>query len=283
MSSEKQENFKYECADRYLMKKHDLVLIHSFPTNSTILRGLTDFLKDYFNVHFIDLPGFNKDVPPLKDISMENYASYVQDYIENLGLNKYWIGGISFGFLIANSVVTGKKCRGILSIEPYLESQQLGMKWYVKLYSVVMAEIIHYIHINKIVYGSRLFKSVLKLTGAHPRHTKMMLKTVDARTFFETARLILKDSWQIRFKKVPYILIINKNDRTINPQYARNKFKKNVEDLIIVHTTVEHYPKYIKKVYFQKHIKKKDMKRIISYMDKHDKKQRTAHCKHRQI
>src|SRR3989338_8142785 len=49
------------------MKPH-LVLVHSFPTNSNILSGLIEFLEQYFTVHFIDLPGFTKQIPPLKKI-----------------------------------------------------------------------------------------------------------------------------------------------------------------------------------------------------------------------
>lgn len=42
------------------MKKENLVLLHSFPTNSILLSGYIEYLSDYF----IDLPGFTKVVPP---------------------------------------------------------------------------------------------------------------------------------------------------------------------------------------------------------------------------
>jgi len=51
----------------------NLILVNAFYTNSILLKGLIDYLKKYFNVYFIDLPGFAKDAPPLKEISINLY------------------------------------------------------------------------------------------------------------------------------------------------------------------------------------------------------------------
>lgn len=78
------------------MSKNNLVLVHSFPTNSTLLNGFTEFLEDFFNVYFIDLPGFNIDVSPMKDISFDNYSKFVENKIKQLQLDNYFLGGVSF-------------------------------------------------------------------------------------------------------------------------------------------------------------------------------------------
>ncbi len=38
-------------------RKENLVLVNAFLTNSLVLRGLIDYLNNFFRVHFIDLPG----------------------------------------------------------------------------------------------------------------------------------------------------------------------------------------------------------------------------------
>src|SRR5262245_1413182 len=37
-----------------VMTKEKLILVHSFPTNSILLSGLTDYLSDYLEVYWID-------------------------------------------------------------------------------------------------------------------------------------------------------------------------------------------------------------------------------------
>lgn len=76
-----------------MKNKQNLVLIHSFPTNSIILKGLNNFLSNYINVYFIDLPGFNNNYDKKFKISFENYANCVQLEIDKLKLNTYWVGG----------------------------------------------------------------------------------------------------------------------------------------------------------------------------------------------
>lgn len=44
--------------------RENLVLLHSFPTNSIIFTDLIRYLNNFFVVHFIDLPGFTRSTPP---------------------------------------------------------------------------------------------------------------------------------------------------------------------------------------------------------------------------
>ncbi len=108
--------------------RENLVLVNAFYTNSAILQGLIDFLSDTFNVYFIDLPGFAADVPPLEDISVEGFAHYVRRRIDGFGLEHFVLGGISFGFLVANRVPLNGECRGILGITPYLDRKSLKLR-----------------------------------------------------------------------------------------------------------------------------------------------------------
>src|SRR6266496_3587000 len=107
------------------MMKHNLVLVHSFPTNSILLRGLIEYLSDYFNVHFVDLPGFTKGTTPLPHITLSGYSAFLEEKINELGLETYLVAGISFGFAVVNKAKHSNKCLGILAIEPYIGTKSL--------------------------------------------------------------------------------------------------------------------------------------------------------------
>ena len=84
------------------MSKENLILVPGFPINSLLLRGLTDYFSEYINVYPIDLPGFVQTVPVLSEISLEQYAKFVETQIQSLALESYWLGGVSFGFAVIN-------------------------------------------------------------------------------------------------------------------------------------------------------------------------------------
>src|SRR4030042_5329233 len=107
--------------------KENLVLVNAFLTNSLVLRGLIDYLGKYFRVHFIDLPGFVRDIPPLPKLTLEDYAAYVQRRIDDLDLNSYLLGGISFGFAVISHLDPGERCKGVVAITPFLCSRWLTL------------------------------------------------------------------------------------------------------------------------------------------------------------
>ena len=100
-----------------------MLLIHSFPTNSIIIAGLKDYLDDYFETELIDLPGFNSNFQPNKKISLDYYSNYLENYIKENDIKNYWLGGVSFGFLVANNVKHVNGCQGLFAIEPFINNQ----------------------------------------------------------------------------------------------------------------------------------------------------------------
>src|SRR5262245_52978902 len=102
------------------MEKENLVLVHSFPTKSILLRGLADYLNDSFETYCIDLPGFTRQVPPLPRISWDAFSRFTESRIRELSLDSYVAAGISFGFRVVNNMAVDEKCRGILGLVPFL-------------------------------------------------------------------------------------------------------------------------------------------------------------------
>jgi pimeloyl-ACP methyl ester carboxylesterase len=258
-------------AQRIPKEKANLVIIHSFPTNSIILKGFYDFLSDFFNVYPIDLPGFLKSIKPLKTINFANYAHYVEREIKKLNLESYWVGGVSFGFAVVNLIKDHKNCRGVFAIEPYLGSENLNIPLYKRLLFLFIIRILGALNVFYKVWHSPSIQKYL-LFGSSARldeKIKSLLDEMDARTFFQTAKLLLHNH-QVNcvFLKRPYVLVINKEDGSIRADRIISRFANQVEDLVIVHTSAEHYPKTITREYFKKRIKKEEIAKILDFVDK---------------
>ena len=93
-----------------------------------------------------------------------------------------------------------------------------------------------------------------------------MLRTMDARSFFEVAWILLTNKEPIKFKKKPPILLINENDELVCANEEEAYFKKKIKELLIVHTSASHVPKRMpSEKYFEKHVGLNNMKKIIKF------------------
>lgn len=245
--------------------KPNLILISGFATNSFELKHLISFLSRLANVYFIDLPGFSKDVPPLKKVSIKNYVGYVENEIKKLNLKEYLLGGVSFGFLLAGKVKDSKKCKGILALEPYLNANEIKGGLFNRIIDLVVIKLVRTLKIYKWFWHSNYFKKLLAKNNMDKRVTRM-LKTMNAKSFFETAWIILTNKQPVKLKKKPHVLIINKNDELVCAEEEETFFKDNVKNLLIIHTTASHVPKKIpSEKYFEKHLGIKKLKQVINF------------------
>ncbi len=253
--------------------KPNLVIIHSFPTNSTILAGLYEFLEDFFTVYPIDLPGFVKGIRPLKAINLNNYANFVKAEIKRLEIKSYWAGGVSFGFSVANLLGNHGSCKGVFAIEPYLGSENLMISPLRKVFYIFSIKMIELTNAFYKVFHSPIIQKYLLMgsSATLDKKIKNILDVMDARTFFETAKILLSShEVDCKLHKIPYILVINKSDGSIRADKIISRFAYEVDDLLIAHTTTEHYPKTITKEYFEKRIEKKEIDKIFEFIKKYD-------------
>lgn len=238
-----------------------------------ILKGFYDFMGDFFNVYPIDLPGFVKGLKPLKNINLANYAGFVEKEIKKLELESYWVGGISFGFAVVNLIKDTKNCKGVLAIEPYLGTENLNIPLRKKLFYVLVIKILGAMNAFYRAWHSPFIQQYL-LFGSSARFDekiKNLLDEMDARTFFETAKLLLLNhDMGCVFLKRPYVLVINKDDGSIRADKIISRFACECNDLVIAHTSAEHYPKTITKEYFQKRIHQGEVDKILDFVNKYN-------------
>lgn len=247
------------------MQKPNLVLVHSFPTNSILFHGLKEFLDDYFVVYFIDLPGFHPDSPPCETISLLGYSGFVARTIDSLGLTEYWLAGISFGFLVVQGVVPKSGCKGIVAIEPFTGVHSMRMGFWTKTLSKCFVGFVCAFGLHEAIFRSRIFKTFLCFNEPSER-INTMLRTFDSFTFFETAKLLLNHKVAPSLCDLPYVLAINPTDTTIDAERTISLFIEQPK-ICVLHTTSDHYPTSISKEYFERTIQRADVERMLSFIN----------------
>ncbi len=253
------------------MKKENLIIVQPFAGNSRRLKGLIEFLKDYFNVYFIDLPGWSKNIEPLSHISLDNYSQYVEQKIKKLNLPEYWAGGISLGFEILDHANLGENCKGLFAVEPYLNSRSLRRSFKVKTLPIVLiGDLACFSKSYKRIWENRIFKKYLiKLSGLDKEEARKTLDEIDPKTFFETIRLLYKCNKNVTFHHLPCVLLVNKFDEILDYNYVLKVFKKNKEkELIIDDIRIPHVPQDLSKEYFKMVFPENDLKKILNFISR---------------
>jgi len=249
-------------------EKENLVLVNAYLTNSLVLKGFIDYLSEYFNVYFIDLPGFIQDIPPLAQISVESYAEYVHQRLERLNLKSFILGGISFGFLVASHLPKDRKCKGLVAIAPYINSRSLKLGFLKMSVYSVLVRLTLALNLSSKIWESHHFHRAFHWYSDYPSdRINNLLSHMDGRTFFETARIILRHSEPCPFHELPYVLIISSSDKTIKNDPLLKLFPKNVENLKVLEVDTDHYPLDISPDYFRERIPEDKIRDIVLFVN----------------
>jgi hypothetical protein len=100
----------------------------------------------------------------------------------------------------------------------------------------------------------------------YPSNTvRVLFDQIDGRTFFETAKIILKDDRVYRFQDLPYVLIANKHDRMVDFDYIYATLSQNVTRLLVLNIEIDHYPSDTSKAYFQKIVPEEMIQKITAF------------------
>jgi hypothetical protein len=220
-----------------------------------LLRGLTDYLDDFFRVHFINLPGFTKGVSPLKEISLEGYCGFVETRIEELALDDYIAAGVSFGFMVVNGIQHKESCQGILGILPYMGPSSLRQNGLKRRYYRMVVKAVCQFGVWDAMWRSRMVRRYFSRTKEYsPEVLSTILDQIDPRTFFETALLLLSDDREQVFQKRPYVLLPSKSDETIDYECIHRLAANGGDHVLVMDLDVEHYPPDLSRAFFESRI-----------------------------
>lgn len=253
-------------------EKINMILVQAYPANENLSAGIIQYLNDYFNVHFINLPGFHPNVPAIENYDMELLVRYVETQIEELQLENYILAGISLGFLVVNSIkIDRKNCVAVLASGPFLGHKYLYFSKLKRVSLILMLHMILWLGLEDWIWSSRIFESFLsKLLGNKSKEIiETILKEVDSRAFFGTGLELLKYDKLPRFQDIPYILLINPHDEAINFSKTLDAFWQGIETnlLRVVMTDVAHYPDDPSYEYFKTAFTQNEIESIFNFVE----------------
>lgn len=247
------------------MEKENLILVNAYACNSIILKGLIDYLNNFFKVYYIDLPGFTKKERKIKKITINSYTKYLEDKINELNLKHYIIGGISFGFVIASNVNLDKKCKGVFAFEPYTNSKAIIFNKITIKFLITLIDLVSTFQYQNTIWKNKLFWKFFSTLHYPEKIIPIVREEIDPETFFEIGKIILKNTKRIKFHPLPYAVLVNKNDGIVSPDYTVNLFKKNVKKLLIHELDSVHYPDNLSERYFEKIFPPKKVEEVLSF------------------
>jgi hypothetical protein len=246
--------------------KINFILVQSFPTNSYILQPLIDYLSEYFNLYFIDLPGFTNKLKPLEKINIDQYGSFLDQKITDLNLKSYIIGGISFGFLVVNQAKLNKNCQAILAVEPFIGTSTIKLSKLVRLGLFLVIKLINVLNLSQLIWRLGLFKQILLKLGVPKTSFKYILEEIDPKTFFQTAQIIFDSKMIKNFHQLPHLLVINLDDDALDAKAIIQIFKDKASHLGVIETDIPHYPQELNKEYMKKMFSEKKIEEIYKFV-----------------
>ena len=95
-----------------------------------------------------------------------------------------------------------------------------------------------------------------------------IIKDMDGLTLWKLLRLLLSEELKIEIPHKPHVLFFNPNDTLLNMKYVQARFRQEIKDLLEIPITLEHYPKELRRQYYEKHILREDMEKVAVWINK---------------
>ncbi|WP_265486910.1 alpha/beta fold hydrolase [Lactobacillus sp. PV012] len=115
-------------------EKPNFLLLHGFPTSSSMFRHLAPMLESNFHVIAPDYIGFGNSAAPNHtefDYTFENLTKYVIKLIDELELDKFYMYVFDYGAPIGFNIAVKypERILGIISQNGNVYKEGLGKKW----------------------------------------------------------------------------------------------------------------------------------------------------------
>lgn len=105
-----------------------LLLVHGYPFDHSLWDGVVGFLREEFECHAPDLPGFGANPTPRAEPSLDLYADFLAGYMEGLGIQRAVVAGMSMGGYVALAFAERHPARlaglGLVSTHPFADTDE---------------------------------------------------------------------------------------------------------------------------------------------------------------
>lgn len=96
------------------------LILHGWGGSSLSWERVISILKEKFSVFCLDFPGFGKSPPPNKVLSLEDFAFLVNNFVEKVGIDNFYLLGHSFGGRVAikYTILFPQKIKSLILVSP---------------------------------------------------------------------------------------------------------------------------------------------------------------------
>jgi hypothetical protein len=177
----------------------------------------------------------------------------------------------SLGFLVVNNAKLDKRCKGIIAMEPFLNTECLNISFLKQKVYIIFSnllKLIGFFDLERRIWESNWFNEYLQKEADYPKErVDIIIKHINPRTFFTVASLLLNYKKNPKFHNLPYFLVGNFADKTINFDRAADIFINNLHEVHITSEPIDHYPKDLTKSYFKTRIPHEHICRMLACME----------------
>lgn len=247
----------------------NLILIQAFPANETLSKGVIEYFEYIgFKVYFINLPGFHNDSALDTSINSDILSEYIQIQIRNLNLDKYILGGLSYGsYLILNLIKLDQSCKAVLFLEPFLGIDSINISKSKTIILKIFTKIVIQLKLYNAIFKSRIaIKYANKTNGKEiASFGEILTKEVNPKSFFMNLEYILSATLPISHVNVPRLVGMNyQNNRILKTELIDKFFRANQnKDTLFLDVPISHSASEVE--YYKKVIPYETAKRMVSF------------------
>ncbi|MEK9166394.1 MAG: alpha/beta hydrolase [Patescibacteria group bacterium] len=189
----------------------DIILLHGWGRGAESFQKISELLSEKgFKAHYFDFPGFGKALPPSSAWGVDEYVEFVEQYVREKNIQKFFLLGHSFGGKVAAKLAirSPKKIMGLVlyaaaAIKPKPKAKNLIFLAAAKAGKVIFA-------LPGLSWAARHARRLLyRLAGSSDYHRAQgIMKEVFKKTIAEDLTPILKNI------SVPTLIVWGDADRT---------------------------------------------------------------------
>lgn len=222
------------------LKNPPLLFLHGFHGDAHEISSISQYLAQIFCVYSPNLPGFGSSSELGLSFNVENCSFLMVKFLQNLGLKRYFLSGVSLGGTIATriSVSTNGGINGLILLHPLFSGDHLlinlhNRKKILNFLSLCHNPLLAKTIVPLIYHNDFLLKFLLKkLSGTDitPQNIRTRIKCIRSctpLTYLSGLKSLLTYTSKVTTPlNHPMLLFLNPTDSVIDPIKTYHSFHK---------------------------------------------------------
>ena len=240
------DGLKVHCYESGDPKKPPLILLHGLHGNAASLRDVAEFLSAHYYVLAFDLPGYGLSHELRTRFTIDNVARHLVACIEKIGIQEYYLSGVSMGGSIALEIgfCDKKRVKGFIFLTPLFSGAHIHVQYAHKERALQLLRLFNNpfmmktflpLVVNNDALLSRIVKNIFYRRLLTDERIQITLASIRASTpAAYVSSLLSAFNYHAKENSAtfgqPTVILLNPHDTSIDPdktmEFARKKFRK---------------------------------------------------------